>query len=515
MLKRAFGLAAIALCALNGQDALVTTAQYGNYRTNANLNEKLLNIWDVNPYTFGKLGSYRVDGAVFAQPLYVPQLHVSGSRTLNVLLLATMHNTVFAFDADQPGSAPLWQQTLAPPVPTNYAGTCPSGNYTGQLGILSTPVIDVGTGTIYLVYATPSGSDTYAHYVAALDIVTGVHKFGSPNLIQASVSGNGYDSKGGTVSLNQITYLQRAALTLVNGNVYAGFASCGPDPDPYHGWMIGYKATNVKSQSSVYNSTPNGSRGGIWQSGRGLVADDSGALYALTGNGTNSGTDHSDSVVKVSASGALLDWFTPGNFQDLNTYDLDLSSGGPLYTGSTHLLLGGGKQGLLYVLNPLSLGRAGSPLQTLQATANCGTLQFDGCHQIHSLAYWDSEWNSLLYVWGAYDNLRSYRLSNGQFDPVPNSQSSLMAGSTGGILALSAYGDWPITAVLWALTSDGVLHAFQATDVSHELYNSSQNYSRDGLGTPVKFAEPTVANGKVYVATADGQVKVYGLLFSH
>ncbi|HEY3838433.1 MAG TPA: hypothetical protein VGL72_17760, partial [Bryobacteraceae bacterium] len=262
--------------------AVVSTAQYDNSRTGANTSETLLNLVNVNTSTFGQLGAFAVDGEVRTQPLYIPSVLINGRGT-NVLFVATMHNSVYAFDATRPGSAALWKTTFAPSVPAAVAGTCPASWATGpEIGILGTPVIDTNTGTLYAVYATPTGANSYGFYIAALDITTGAHKTGSPTRILASVPGAGYDASGGIVSLNETTYTQRPALALSNGHVYVGMGSCGPDPDPYHGWVIGYNAANVSVQTSVYNSTPNGSEGAVWQSGRGIVVDNSGNLYAST-----------------------------------------------------------------------------------------------------------------------------------------------------------------------------------------------------------------------------------------
>jgi hypothetical protein len=246
---------------------------------------------------------------------------------VNVLYVATMHNSVYAFDADSPGSQPIWKVTLAPSVESGRAGVCPETYYTSpELGILSTPVIDAASGILYAVYATPTGDSTYGHYLAALDIRTGEPRAGSPVQISASVAGDGMESQGGTVPLTGKTYIQRPALTLANGTVFTAFGSCGPDPYPYHGWVIGYKASDVKVQTSVYNSTPNGFAGAFWQSGRGLVADHLGNIYGSTGNGTNSPTDASESVVKLDPAGKLAGVFTDPNFARLNETDLDLRS---------------------------------------------------------------------------------------------------------------------------------------------------------------------------------------------
>jgi hypothetical protein len=500
-------------------NTIVSTGQYDSHRTGTNLNEKTLKVNNIDTHSFGKTGSYTVDGEVYAQPLYLSGQKISkkGGDT-NVLYVATMHNSIYAFDADSPGSAPLWMVTLAPSVPAGLAGgVCPHNLESGpELGILSTPVIDVVTGTLYAVYATPAGPDSFAHYIAALDISNGQHRLGSPNLISASVPGNGYDSVNGRVSLNHATYIQRPALTLANGSVYAGFASCGPDPDPYHGWVIGYLALDVALQTSAYNSTPNGSEGGIWQSGRGIATDDLGNLYVSTGNGTNSATDFSDSVIKLGITGQPTGVFTDPKAAILTQFDLDLSSSGPMYLGSSGLLVAGGKEGVIHVLNPFLMAsltnNAGALIQSFQATTACGTFVRSGCYQLHSIAFWDTPSNPLLYVWGVNDTLRAYRLSGGKFNTTPDSQGTESTIFPGGSLALSANGKDVASGVLWAVTMDGVLHAFQGTNVANELYNSNLNAARDALGDATHFAVPTIADGKVFVPTRDNRVQVYGLL---
>jgi len=351
----AIALTAMICAVLPGfaKGATVSTGQYDNFRSGSNLQESVLNTSNVKTTTFGKLGAYAVDGEVHAQPLYVPGVNINGSL-VNALFVVTMHNSVYAFDTAKIGSAPLWVTTLAPSVAAQFAGTCPAWSTGPELGILSTPVIDLNSRTLYAVYATKTGGKTYGFNIAAIDITTGKQKFRSPNRISASVSGNGYDSVRGTVSLNQITMLQRPALTLNNGVVYVAFASCGPDPDPYHGWLLGYSATNVSTQQSVYNSTPNGKQGGIWQGGRGAALDTNGNLYASTGNGSNSSTDFGNSVLKFSNTGQPSGTWSDPDTALLNQWDLDLSSSGPLYIGSSGLLLVGGKEGVMHVLDPAS-----------------------------------------------------------------------------------------------------------------------------------------------------------------
>ncbi len=256
------------LLAQSGPSA-ITTGQYNAARTSATQAESILSPANVNTNQFGKLASWAVDGWIFAQPLYVPGISINGT-VKNVVYVATMHNTVYAFDADNLGGTPLWSVNLGPSVKAPTANGCPSSAFTGpELGILSTPVVDPTTNTMYAVAAQPSGGG-FIHYLHALDLSTKAEKFGGPVQIQASVSGTGYDAQNGKVTLSTASAdVQRAALLLANGTVYAAFGNCGPDQDPWHGWLVGYNASNIQSQSFAFNTTPNGGQGGIWQSGRG------------------------------------------------------------------------------------------------------------------------------------------------------------------------------------------------------------------------------------------------------
>ena len=297
----------------------VLTAQYDNSRTTANLNETTLNTSNVNVNEFGRIFSRSLDGNVYAQPLYMPNVAVPGKGTHNVIYVATMHNTVEAFDADDPSQAtPFWQVNLGQTVPC-----CSSGFISPEIGILSTPVIDPASSTLYVVAASfENGS--YFHRLHALDITTGQEKFGGPVAIEASVPGNGPDSQGGTVTLNSQYQLQRSGLLLANGAVYFSYASID-DGGIWHGWLLGYNASNVQQQVAVYNSTPDGNGGGIWQSGRGLVSDANGFVYSMSGNGDYNGTNNfGDSFVKLSPTGTVIDWFTPDNQSTLSLYDEDL-----------------------------------------------------------------------------------------------------------------------------------------------------------------------------------------------
>jgi hypothetical protein len=488
----------------------VLTAQYDNARSAANLNETLLNTSNVNENQFGRLFSRSLDGYLYAQPLYVPNVAIPGKGTHNIAYVATLHNTVAAFDADDPSqAAPIWQVNLGPTRPC-----CPTGFLTPEMGILSTPVVDPGTSTLYVVAATLENG-AYFHRLHALDITSGQEKFGGPVTIQASLPGNGSPNQGSLVIFDSQQHLQRAGLLLANGAVYVAFASID-DADPWHGWLIGYNAANIQQQVSVYNSTPDGNGGGIWQSGRGPVSDATGNLYLMTGNGDYDGTNNfGDSMVKLSSAATTEDWFTPDDQNTLALQDEDLGSGGPLLIPNTNLLVGGGKQGILYVVDSSNMGHLqtgnGQIVQSFKASSG----------EIHHDAYWDNSGGPLLYLWASSDVLKAFRFGNGTFNTTPVAQGGLNAFFPGGVLAVSANGSTPGTGIVWATTptSDttqsvraGTLRAFDASDVSHELWDSDQNAARDTLGNFAKFALPTIANGKVYVPTFSNQLAVYGLV---
>ena len=462
----------------------------------------------------------------FAQPLYVPGVSINGVGE-DVVYVATMHNSVYAFDADHPSTTPLWSVNFGASVKAPTANGCPSSGATGpELGILSTPVIDQSTDTLYAVSAAPSGGG-YIHFLHAIDLSTHAEKFGGPVQIQASVPGTGYDSQGGRVTLSTASAdVQRVALLLANGTIYLAFGDCGPDQDPWHGWLLGYNASNISSQTVVFNSTPNGGQGGIWQSGRGLVVDSAGDIYFNTGNTTaynskdvnvttgNSTTDASQGnygmrFLQLTSKGQFLASYPPANYSTLNNNDLDFSSSGPLLMPGTNLFVTGGKDGVIYLFNSNNLT---TPVQSFQATGT-STCPYsgDGCDQIHDLAFW----NNMLYIWGSNDNLRVYSFNpaTGNFATTPGSQNTVYkTGYTPASLAVSADSTQTGTGILWAITPNSILHAFNAGNVASELWNSNQNPGRDALPSFPKFVEPTVANGRVYVATHSNQVAAYGLL---
>ncbi|HUI40935.1 MAG TPA: hypothetical protein VL523_03095, partial [Terriglobia bacterium] len=471
-----------------------------------------------NSAQFGKLFSYPVDGAIYAQPLYVQSVTIPDQGVHNVVYVATEHDSVYAFDADGKTTSPLWHVSFIDPpevTPIPYADTY-SADIAPEVGITGTPVIDPVQGVLYVVANTAEGGG-YAQRLHALDITTGAEMSGGPALLSASVPGTGDGSSGGTVSFNALRNGQRPALMLLNGIVYVAWASHG-DADPYHGWLMGFDARTLK-QVSAFNATPNGRRGGIWQSGGGPSADEAGNIYLMTGNGTfdasSGGLDYGDSFLKLSTPGGLsvADYFTPFDQANRDATDADVGSGGTLVIPDqplphSHLLVGSDKEGFIFLLNRDDLGgfNAQNNGQILQ------TVWSDGHQTYSTLAFWQNN----IYIAGRDDGLRQFPLTDGQLSALPIAKSSATFGSHGATPCVSANGAaggivWVTDISLWHSAGAAVLHAFDATDVSHELYNSQQNAQRDQAGPAVKFVVPTVFNGKVYLGTAS-ELDVYGIL---
>jgi len=517
-------------------------------RDGLNANETLLTLSSVNTGNFGKLFSFPVDGYVFAQPLYVSNVAIPGSGTHNVVYVATMHDSVYAYDADGLTLQPLWSLSLA-------AAGCPSGwtcssvptsaDYVSstdiipEVGVLSTPVIDPTTNTLYVVAKTQeiSGSTkNYLYRLHALDVTTGVERIGSPVVIQGQVPGNGNPNSGGFLVFSPRYSLQRPGLALVNNGVYMAFGAAGDD-DNWHGWIFGYDKTSL-TQLAAFSTTPNGSEGhgGVWMAGAGLAVDTSGYLYFSTGNGAFDGaTNFGDSILKLtSPSLTVSDYFTPFNQQILDNTDLDVASGSitllPDSAGTTqhpHIAIACGKNSALYVLDRDNLGQFNSAgdTQIIQEqlnlvggthTSNTSTTYVENCYG--SGAYWQGN----MYYGGVKDAVKMFAFSNGLLASSPASQSAAAYQYPGATPSISANGT--TNGIVWTIENSGtpnpldstgtsaILHAYNATNLSDELYNSTQ-VSSDAAGAPVKFAVPTIANGKVYVGT-QASLAVYGLFSS-
>ena len=501
----------------------VLTANYDNNRTNANLDEGILNTNNVNPTQFGKLYAYPVDGQVYAQPLYVHALNMPGKGTLNVLYVATMHNSVYAFDADAAnGTAPLWQVNLGStvdPASFNLPGAAPYIDILHEIGILSTPVIDRAGNTIYVVNETLAGGSA-AFFLHALDLATGSEKLNGPVEIQATVPGSGWGGTGdavdGQLPLLAAGHIQRPGLLLANGSIYAGFGSHG-DYAPWHGWIVAYNAADLPQQTAVFNTTPSTAGSAIWQGGRGLAADPAGSVYCSTGNGNYDGVmSWGQTVLRLTPTLDIADWFTPAEYAAWTEDDMDFGSNGPILVPGTNFLIAGGKAGLVALIDRTNMG--GQPLDTdaLQFFQAVPNSQF----AIFNAALWNRPDGPVLYIWGDDDVLREFQMQNGIFNTSPvASNSSVPNALPFSGMTVSSNAFVPGSGIYWATTvsngtlpAAGTLHAFDAMNVSQELWNSDVQGTRDTLGSFTKFANPTVVNGKVYVPTDSKQVTVYGLL---
>jgi len=503
----------------------VVTQHNDNHRTGANLNETTLNTANVNGLQFGKLFSRAVDGYIYAQPLYVSQLAIPNRGVGNVVYVATERNNVYAFDADDPDAAdPLWQVNLGAPVPS--ADISPTyRDLTPEIGITSTPVIDLASQTIFVVAKSKNtAANTYHQRLHALNLATGQEKPGSPVEITASAPGVGTGNVNGVVRFDPLLNLNRPGLLLLNGVVYLAFGSHG-GVRPYHGWALGYDARTLR-QVAVFNTTPDGSEGSVWQSGQGLVADAGNHIYLVTGNGTfnaqNGGRNYGDSALKLSTANGLtvVDYYTPYNEADLYALDADLGAGGPVLLPGFNRLIFTGKDTVLRVLDTNRLGRFNPQIDQIVQRFQPSTRRMLGAP-----VYWNSpNFGPAIYYWAAGDYLKVFQVINGRLQEYAASQSrmeSVIGISNAPPMSISANGNKAGTGVLWATgsvegdanrrTVPGILRAFDATDVSKELWNSQQNAEQDGIGNFAKFCPPTVANGKVYVATFSGQLQVFGL----
>lgn len=504
-------LAGLLLTVMPGAAADVTTANYDRYRTNANLAETVLHTANVHRSEFGKLFSRSVDGFLYAQPLYVEGLPMRRGRR-NVVFAATMHNTVYAFDADDPAAeTPLWKVSLGPPLLTTvwpeFFDILP------ELGILSTPVIDRMTRTIYVVACT-SVEGKAVYRLHALDLVTGNERSGSPVTLQAQVPGSARDGSGQVVTLDPHQHLQRPGLALHNGVLFIAFGAHA-DQEPYHGWLLAYHARRLTPVAALC-TTPNSGAGAIWHGGRAPAVDDAGDIYIATGNGEFNGrTEFGNSVLRLRLRDGfrMESHFAPMNWQALNARDLDLGSSGPVLMPGTSLLVTGDKAGLMHLLDRDNLGglQPGDRGQVQEWPATE--------HGIYGLAMWPRGEQTLVYVRGPAEPVQAWQLNGSRFLASPVSRGTPAVAYPFDGLALSANGQDPQSGILWQTMNDeggslgrGSLRAYDASDLSRELWHSEMVPQRDRLGRPAKYAAPTVANGKVYVPTFSNQLVVYGLL---
>jgi hypothetical protein len=517
----------------SGPSIAVWTNRYDNARLGANTAETTLTVANVGGGKFGQLFSRNVIGQIYAQPLYLPQVAAAGG-VHNVVYIATERNNVYAFDADDPAAGtPLWTVNLGSPYPLNpsptdtqpvpapYNVSC--WDMTPETGITSTPVIDVAKGRMYVVAKSYEGGDsglggTVRVKLHALDVKTGAELLGGPFEIEGSVPGTGDGTAGGNVAFQARYHLNRPGLLLNAGVVYVAFAShC--DNTPYHGWVFAYDAETLSSKG-IYNTTANGKGGGVWQSGLGPSANADG-VFVVTGNGSfdSSGTGAMTglSVVKLTQSPTTLqmaDFWTPPNATTLNIQDADYTTAA-IILPQPNVIVMGGKDGYLNVLDPTNLGKYSSTSKAIQSF-------LVGGHVHGGPVYWQSPSGPTIYIWPEGESLKAFRFNGNKVVTTPAVENTdFKPAHPGAILSLSSNGSAAGTAVLWTTSATiadadawhklvpGVLQAYDATTLK-KIWTSADK-TADTLGTFAKFNAPTVVAGKVYVGTLSGALQVYGL----
>jgi len=480
----------------------VLTSHNDLSRDGANTNETILTPANVNPNQFGKIVGYGVDGQVYAQPLVVSDFSIGGA-THDVLYVATEHDSVYAFDADNQTGTPYWSESLLGPGQTTVSANSGLG-ISPEVGITSTPVIDRGNNVMYVLAYVDNGG-TLEFWLHALDLTSGAERFGGPARVTATVNGTGSDSSNGQITLEGGCW-QRAGLAAANGNIYIGFGHCN------HGWLLAYNASDL-AQAAAYNTSPDGSGGTIWMGGGAPAVDSSGNIYVMTGTnfGDTQNSGFNDSFLKFSPSLSLPGYFQPSDNATLVQNDADLGSGGPMILPDNssqyaHEIVGAGKDGRIFLLNRDNMGgydpSANHVIQVIQS----GSSQYNNFYDTPAF------WNGKVYYHANGDVLRVFDWSNGLLSTSPVMTGATMFAAHGDSPSISSNGS--SNGIVWELQNDDqpngptILHAYDANNVSQELWNSSMN-SGDTAGPAVKFTVPTIANGKVYVP-AGNQVDIYG-----
>jgi hypothetical protein len=518
MIKSAVpSVALLALFAFGAQAINVPTAKLDNNRSGLTLSETVLTLANVRSNTFGKVFERSAVGDMYPQPLIVEGLSLGGG-THNVVFLATANNNVYAYDATvASNTVPYWTRNLGTPVPATDVDCCCT-DVALNVGIMGTPVIDVASKTMYLVARNKNADATYHQWLHALDITTGAEKFGGPKEITATYPGSGSGSVGGILTFDAKIQNQRSGLLLQGGRLFITWASHN-DCGNYHGWVIAYDPATL-NQLAAWMTTPNGAKGGVWMSGGGLVGDGNN-LYFSTGNGdsdvgSGGGSDYGQCFVGLNNSLGVATWFQSGNYRTLNTGDKDLGGAGVQLIPGTRLLVSGGKDGKIYLLNADIMGGFGGN----RVDACLQTFTVASGHFHSGPVTFNSPAGTLTYVCAEGDYLKAFKLVNGLYQTtpywtgfkaptgMPGAQNWISAnGSANGIV----WSTIPWSADANHATVAGVLRAADAT-TGVEIYNSHQNLARDDFGNFAKNPAPVVSAGLVYVPTFSGKLAVYGLL---
>jgi Immunoglobulin domain len=501
----------------------VVTYHYDNLRTGQNTNETILTAANVTQTKFGLLGSFVVDGKVDAQPLYLSNVAIPNAGTKNVLYVVTEHDTVYAFDADSVSgktSTILWSASMlaSGETPSDDRGC---GQVTPEIGITSTPVIDRSRNAIYLVAVSKTSGGNYIHRIHSLNLTTGAELFGGPTVVTASYPGSGANSSNGRVVFDPAQYNERSGLLQIGGTIYTTWGShC--DGGPYTSWVMSYSADTLQ-QVSVLNLVPNGNEGGIWMGGTAPAADAAGNIYFIIGNGdfdsnlnasglpSNGNCGNCFAKVSSTTPLTLLDYFATSNTVSESNSDTDFGSGGPVLlpdvvdsNGKTrHLTVGSGKDTVIFVLDRDNMGK-------FNASQNNVYQQINGELSGGVFAK-PSYFDGTVYYGAVGDSIKAFPVTSGKLATSPSSRSSHSFGYPGATPSISANGT--SNGIVWVVENAGtaVLHAYDATNLATELYNSNQAANNRDHFSGNKFITPMVANGKVYVGTPNS-VAAFGLL---
>jgi len=502
---------------------------------------------NVNVNQFGRVGSFQADGIVIAQPLLVSSLDIGSGATHDVVIVATEHDSVYAVDAANPGGAPLWERHYVDPssgvttMPDNFGGRTTLG---GEVGITGTPYIDAATGVLYFV-TTIARNGVAEQWLRALDVRTGKDSGPGSVQIKASVPGDGKGSVNGQIAFDPSNQNQRPGLFKVNGAIVVAWGSFS-DWGVYHGWLIAFDPSTLQ-QIAVFNPTTQaqsidaasgpsdyGGGGAFWGGGAAPSVDVDGSIYLNAADGSfnasTGGNNYGDTLLKLRLNGGsfqVVDSFTPANADCIDLHDLELGSGGVAlipsdFTNGVSLAASYSKEGRLFIVNRDQLGgfNAGGdnqiPLEFMVGEQQCSdaitsdVAEGPGWNRLYGNPAF---WNGYLYAAASSLPLKQYQFQNGLPNPTPIAASPSAYGLRGGNVVVSANGDQD--GITWvyekSATSQGILHAYDATDVSKELWNSNMNAGRDGMGTGIGFSTPVVSNGRVFAAS-DRAIDVFGLL---